>query len=210
MSLLVKAYNWPCNDLIFTVPTLCTHPAVEEVWNRKSNTSGITPLHGAAVYDNDDVVKLLIDNMTIKMPQDEKGGSPLHTSARYGQLDVTNILLDAVENSSSYITQHAYKQHDYYTPLHIAAGRIKISPWIMRAIVELFLDRIVGNKNPKGAFTIYVCIFWSFLAKVSLFNLVFGHLNPKLTSVFCVSHVPGGPIRPTTQPVWTLFLFKSI
>ena len=116
-------------------------------------------MHGAAVYDNNDVVKLLIDNMTIKMPQDEKGQSPLHFSARYGQLDVTNSLLDAVENSSSYITQHAYKQHDYYTPLHIAVGMQK------PAIVELFLDRIVGNKNPKAAFTNYVSMFLSFSCK---------------------------------------------
>ena len=173
MSFLVKAYYWSCNDLTFTVPTICTHPAVEEVWNRASNTSdiasrGITPLHRAAESGNDDVVKLLIDNMTVKMPQDEKGLSPLHIAARYGQLDVANSLLDAVENSSSYITQHAYKQHDYYTPLHIAVARHKL------AIVELFLDRIVGNKNPKAAFTNYVSVFLSFvLQRLAFSTLVF-------------------------------------
>ena len=60
IQFLAKANQWPCNDLIFTVSTLCTHPAVEEVWNRKSTASkianrGRTPLHLAAWYGNYEV-----------------------------------------------------------------------------------------------------------------------------------------------------------
>ena len=164
--------NSHCNDLIFTVPTLCTHPAVEEVWNRKSDTSkiadrGVTPLHKAAWKGHVDVVKFLIAKMTIKMPQDARGWSPLHYSSSYGQFEATIALLDAIGNNSSYITQHAYKERNYYTPLHEAVGQGQTT------IVELFLDRIVGNKNPKAAFTNYVSMFLSFFAKFSLFKLVF-------------------------------------
>ena len=41
-------------------------------------------MHKAASNDHDDVVKLLIDHMTIKMPQDARGWSPLHFSAYSG------------------------------------------------------------------------------------------------------------------------------
>jgi ankyrin repeat protein len=123
----------------------------------------------AVKYGNVDVVKFLIANMTIKMPQTAKGWSPLHYSAFYGQLEATKALLDAIGNNSSYITQHAFKEANYYTPLHEAVGQGQIP------IVELFLDRIVGNKNPKAAFTNYVSKFLSFFAKFSLFKLFLCH-----------------------------------
>ena len=114
----------------FTVPTLCTHPAVDEkVWNRASNKSkianrGIIPLHWAAREGHDDVAKFLLKHMTNKMPQDAKGWNPLHTSAHFGQVEVTKTLLNATGNSSSVITQHAFKELNYYTPIHEAAGEI--------------------------------------------------------------------------------------
>ena len=114
-----------------------------------------------------DVVKFLIANMTIKMPQDAQGWSPLHYSASEGQLEATKALLDAIGNNSSYITQHAYKEANYYTPLHEAVGQNQ------RAIVELFLDRIVGNKNPKAAFTNYVSVFLSFVLQRLAFSTLF-------------------------------------
>ena len=137
IQFLAKAHQWPCNDLIFTVPTLCTHPAVEEVWNRNSTASKIadrrrTPLHLAALKGHVDVVKFLIANMKIKMPQDARGWSPLHYSAFYGQLEATKALLDAIGNNSSYITQHAYKEANYYTPLHEAVSQSQTP------IVDLF------------------------------------------------------------------------
>ena len=110
-------------------------------------------MHEAAKKGHDEVVKFLIANMTIKMPQDARGWSPLHYSAFYGQLEATIALLDAIGNNSSYITQHAYKEANYYTPLHEAVDQNQ------KNIVELFLDRIVGNKNPKAAFTNYVGMF---------------------------------------------------
>ena len=116
-------------------------------------------MHKAAKKGHVEVVKFLIANMTIKMPQDAKGWSPLHTSAFYGQLEATIALLDEIGNNSSYITQHAYKGQNYYTPLHAAVGQGQTP------IVELFLDRIVGNKNPKAAFTNYVSMFLSFFCK---------------------------------------------
>ena len=136
-------------------------------------------MHRAARYDRVVVVNFLIANMTIKMPQDAKGWSPLHTSASYGRLEAKKALLDAIGNNSSYITQHAYKEENYYTPLHQAVGKGQ------KPIVELFLDRIVGNKNPKAAFTNYVSIVLSFFAKVSLFNLVFCHCRSGKMAKYC-------------------------
>ena len=121
----------------------------------------------AAWYGHVDVVKFLIDNMTIKMRQDARGWSPLHYSATFGQLEATKALLDAIGNNSSYITQHAYKEANYYTPLHAAVGQ-RQTP-----IVELFLDRIVGNKNPKAAFTNYVSMFLSFVLQRLAFSTLF-------------------------------------
>ena len=134
----------------FTVPTLCTHSAVDEkVWNRKSNASNLafsrtTPLHMAAWFGHDEVVTFLLDHVTEKMPQTAVGWSPLHFSSGYGRLNATKILLDAIGNNSSYITQHSYETDNYHTPLHWAARQGKTS------IVKLFLDRIVGDKNPKN------------------------------------------------------------
>ena len=134
----------------FTVPTLCTHPAVDEtVWNRASNTSdifsrGITPLHRAAQNGQDDVAKFLLKHVKKKMPQDAIGQTPLHTSADYGQVEVTKTLLNATGNSSSVITQHAFKERNYYTPIHEAAIRGH------KTIVQIFLDRLSGNYNPKN------------------------------------------------------------
>ena len=126
----------------FTVPTLCTHPAVDEkVWNRASTASriaerGITPLHKAARFGHDDVAKFLLKHMTKKMPQDARGQTPLHFSALSGQVEVTKTLLNATGNSSSVITQHSFKENDYYTPIHEAVGREQ------KTIVQIFLDRL--------------------------------------------------------------------
>ena len=136
-------------------------------------------MHRAAKKGHVDVVNVLIANMTIKMPQDAKGWSPLHTSAVFGQLEATKALLDAIGNKSSYITQHAYKEANYYTPLHEAVGQGQTP------IVELFLDRIVGNKNPKAAFTNYDSMVLSFFAKVSLFNLGFCHCRSGKMAKYC-------------------------
>ena len=133
-----------------TVPTLCTHPAVDEtVWNRASTASkiadrGITPLHRAARKGHDDVAKFLLKHMTKKMPQDARGRTPLHWSAFYGQVEVTKTLLNATGNSSSVITQHVVKEDNYYTPIHYAVSQGH------KTIVQIFLDRLSGNFNPKN------------------------------------------------------------
>ena len=104
------------------------------------------------------------------MPQDARGLNPLHYSAARLYFDVTKTLLDAVGNSSSYITQHAYEESNYYTPLHEAVEKRSPGPGSpeQKAIVELFLERIVGIKNPKEAFTDYVSMLLTLLTIYSL------------------------------------------
>ena len=122
----------------------------------------------AASQGHVDVVKFLIANMMIKMPRDARGWNPLHYSAHDDRLNAAIALLDAIGNNSSYITQHAFKEANNYTPLHEAVGQGQTP------IVKLFLDRIVGNKNPKAAFTNYVSVFLSFvLQRLASSNLFF-------------------------------------
>ena len=101
-------------------------------------------MHRAAWYGHDDVAKFLLKHMTKKMPQDARGRTPLHTSADFGQVEVTKTLLNATGNSSSVITQHAFKEKNYYTPIHEAAIRGH------KTIVQIFLDRLSDNYNPKN------------------------------------------------------------
>ena len=98
----------------------------------------------AAAYGHDEVVTFLLDHVTEKMPLDAEGRSPLHYSSYNGHLSATKILLDAIGNNSSYITQHSNEAENYYTLLHYAASRGKTS------IVKLFLEKVVGDKNPKN------------------------------------------------------------
>ena len=125
--------------------------AVEErVWNKRSDTKyifdkGRVPLHRAAQYGRDDVLKLLLTNVTDKMPRDAVGRTPLHFSAMTdeGHFNVTKYLLDSVSNSSL-INQHAFNEDKYWTPLHWAASKGH------KGIVELILTRVIGSKNPKN------------------------------------------------------------
>ena len=78
------------------------------------------------------------------MPQDARGRTPLHWSADYGQVEVTKTLLNATGNSSSVITQHAFKEDKFFTPIHWAAKEG------YKTIVQIFLDRLTGNFNPKN------------------------------------------------------------
>ena len=90
----------------------------------------------AAKNGEDDVAKFLLKHMTKKMPQDAKGWTPLHYSTHFGKANMTKILLDATENSSSVITQHAFKEGNFFTPIHEAAR------FGHKAIVQIFLDRL--------------------------------------------------------------------
>ena len=82
--------------------------------------------------------------MTKKMPQTAEGRTPLHYSAFYGQEKMTKILLDATGNSSSVITQHSFKEKNFFTPIHEAASSGH------KTIVQIFLDRLRDNYNPKN------------------------------------------------------------
>ena len=60
-------------------------------------SKGNTPLHHAARFGHDDVVKLLLEKVTDKMPRDGTGRTPLHDAARMGRVEVTRTLLDAID-----------------------------------------------------------------------------------------------------------------
>ena len=121
----------------------------EQVWNKKSDTKyirdkGIVPMHRAAQYGRNDVIKLLLNHTSDKMPRDAVGRTPLHFSAMEGHFNVTKSLLDSVRNSTSLINPHAFNEDKYWTPLHWAASEGN------KDIVELILTRVIGSKNPKN------------------------------------------------------------
>ena len=117
----------------------------EEVWNRASNSTniGMKPLHRAAWYGRDSVLRELLAHVNDTMPTTAVGRTPLHYSAQYGHVEATEILLNSIGNSSL-LNPHSFKEDDYWTPLHYAAafGR--------NGVVQLLLRKIVGNKNPKN------------------------------------------------------------
>ena len=120
----------------------------EEVWNRASNSTdifdnGIKPLHRAAKYGRNSVLKELLAHVNDTMPRNAVGETPLHYSAKYGRVKATEILLNSTDNSSLF-NSHAFKEDGYWTPLHHAATNGK------KSVVQLLLRKIVGNKNPKN------------------------------------------------------------
>ena len=111
----------------------------ENVWNRPSNSKklaniGYTPLHYAAEFGHDAIVKVLLNVTGAAMPRTGTGYTPLHLSAENGHFNVTKTLLDAIDDDSN-INPHIYKEGDFWTPLHRAAQKQ------FPQIVELIMDR---------------------------------------------------------------------
>ena len=120
----------------------------EEVWNRASNktdifNSGLKPLHRAAWYGRDSVLKELLAHVNDTVPRTATGRTPLHFAASSGRVEATKILLNYTDNNSMF-NLHCFKEDDYWTPLHYAAA------WGRKGVVQLLLQKIVGNKNPKN------------------------------------------------------------
>ena len=112
----------------------------ENVWNRpakskKLTDKGYTPLHWAARFGHDAIVKVILNVTGAAMPRTGTGNTPLHLSAKYGHFNVTKTLLDSIDDDSD-INPHAYKgDGDFLTPLHeAAAGQHP-------RIVELIMNR---------------------------------------------------------------------
>ena len=122
---------------------------VENVWNKPSDSKalrfkGMTPLLWAAATGQDAIVKILLKHVNNTMPKTGIGVTPLHMSATEGFFDVTKDLLDAIKDPTN-INPHAYKERDYWTPLHLAAANQH------HQIVKLIMDRLdVAKKNPKN------------------------------------------------------------
>ena len=140
--------SWASQDGKIEVVKYYIQNESEEVWNRASNktdifNSGLKPLHRAAWYGRDSVLRELLAHVNDTMPTTAVGRTPLHYSAQYGHVEATEILLNSTDNSSMFCL-HSFKEDDYWTPLHYAAafGR--------NGVVQLLLRKIVGNKNPKN------------------------------------------------------------
>ena len=60
-----------------------------------ANKGGCTPLHLAAISNNEDIVKLLINKGANPNVADMNGKTPIHFTEINGQKDVVKMLLDA-------------------------------------------------------------------------------------------------------------------
>jgi len=79
---------------------------------------GWAPLHYAAAYGNEDVVKLLLEAGASVNAQDLGGWSPLHYAAQNGNTDIAKILISAKASIDA-------NNHGNRTPLHIATLNCK-------------------------------------------------------------------------------------
>ena len=72
----------------------------ENVWNRPSADKGYTPLHYAAQFGHDAIVKVLLQNVNDTMPRTGDGTTPLHLSSQSGHINVTKTLINAIDDDS--------------------------------------------------------------------------------------------------------------
>ena len=98
---------------------------------------GGTPLHVAATAKRQEVVRLLLAANASVDALDESGLQPLHRAAAAGDADVVDLLLGARAVVDAVTTD------DAYTPLHVAAMRVRI------AVIE----RLVAAGAATGACT---------------------------------------------------------
>ena len=121
----------------------------EEIWNRassgtKKNEKGITPLHVAAKFGENNIVRLLLEKVTNKIPKDGVGRTPLHYSAWNGQVEASKILINSViENNKNLVNLHSYKEDNFSTPLDYAAK------FGHEDIVKLLLEQICEDEIQK-------------------------------------------------------------
>ena len=83
----------------------------ETIWNRPSDSSyifdkGFTPLHWAATKGHDDIVQLLLEKVSDKMPRTGSGLTPLHESAMYGHVNIAKKIIESL-NGTVDINPHA-------------------------------------------------------------------------------------------------------
>ena len=121
----------------------------EEIWNRSAQGSsifskGYTPLIIASTFGYEEIVKLLLAKVTNKIPKAENGLTPLHGSLQNTHDGVSKLLL-MTYNRSNNINSHQNEEFNFWTPLHNAAAYNSGTD-----ILEMFLDKIEGNKNPKN------------------------------------------------------------
>jgi len=75
-----------------------------------------TPLHVAALVDNDDAVKLLLEHGAFIDSLDDQGRTPLHVAADSGSFDVAELLLSHAANPNA-------RDKTLKTPIMLAAAK---------------------------------------------------------------------------------------
>ena len=91
----------------------------ENVWNRPSKSKeladkGYTPLHYAAQFGHDAIVKVILQNVNDTMPRTGDGTTPLHYAAQFGHDAIVKVLLQNVNETMP-------RTSDGTTPLHLSS-----------------------------------------------------------------------------------------
>ncbi|HTB96789.1 MAG TPA: DUF3857 domain-containing protein [Terracidiphilus sp.] len=108
---------------------------------------GFRPLHGAADYDQTEVIELLLADGADINAQSDAGDTPLHWAAFNGRIDAATLLLakGAAVNP---------KDKDGNTPLHWAAarGHVKMTELLIAHGADLKARTIAGCTPLRGAY----------------------------------------------------------
>jgi ankyrin repeat protein len=102
----------------------------QEFLNQK-NSEGQSLLHVAAIFDQDEIVRLLLQNQANVGVKDNEGYQPLHLAAKYGSLKAARVLL---QSKSPTEAQGPYKR----TPMHMAAHSGQVE--VVKLLIEFGAD----------------------------------------------------------------------
>ena len=113
--------------------------------NKKSLSSGWSPLYAAAVFGHKEVVQLLLESGAEVNVTSRSGWTPLHCAAGKGYRDCVKILLEKGAMPNMPNTKDYYGQ----TPLNIAEmnGQVAIANILKNYISKRFQDEILEDET---------------------------------------------------------------
>ena len=107
---------------------------------------GCTPLHIAAMEDNLKLCQYIIQNITIKNPEDDRGITPLHLAAEEGNYEVCNLIMNSVNNKEDINQKDIWGRTPFHRAADIGFEAIEPSRKVQyQKLCELFYQNVKSN-----------------------------------------------------------------